>query len=152
MHALWFIQARFPRPPCWTPDHPALETAPNRPSRRPKKQNWESLKQSGSPGPSWPLQSDDSAALCQVREAREWLHVCHISLFFLVSLYTMYKERSKKVCTLVSASHTRVRAKVVEHRLDQLWQVVVVLPAPVLPRVGVVEIHWPTVSWKRRSS
>lgn len=63
----------------------------------------------------------------------------------------MYKERSKKARALVSAGHARVCAKVVEHCLDQLWQVVVVLPAPVPPRVGVVEIHWPTVSWKGRS-
>lgn len=116
------------------------------------KEAGESPKQGGRSGLSWPLHSNDSAALCQAREAREWLHACHISLFSLVSLYTMHKERSKKACALVSASHVRVCTKVVEHCLNQLWQVVVVLPAPILPRVGVVEIHWPTVSWNRRSS
>lgn len=48
----------------------------------------------------------------------------------------------------VSASHARVCAKVVEHRLDELREVVIVLPAPVLPCVGVVEVHRPTVGWK----
>lgn len=48
----------------------------------------------------------------------------------------------------VSASHARVCAKVVEHRLDELGEIVIVLPAPVLPCVGVVEVHRPTVSWK----
>ncbi len=73
----------------------------------------------------------------------------HVSPFPLVSLYIMYKEYSDRRCALsVGASHARFCAKEVEHRLDELWEIVIVLPAPVLPCVGVVEVHWPTVSWK----
>lgn len=49
----------------------------------------------------------------------------------------------------VGPSHAGVCAEEVEHRLDEVGQVVVVLPAPVLPRVGVIKVHRPTVSWGR---
>lgn len=110
----------------------------------------ENYKPGGLSGPGRPLRSDDSAALQQVREARQRLRPWHVSLFSLVSRYTMYKEHSKTSAASVSASQARVCAKVVEHCLDQLWQVIVVLPAPVLPRVGVIEVHWPTVSWGKK--
>lgn len=148
---LFAILATFHWPPCWTRPHLPLQTALDWPRRTGMNQNWESYNQGGLSGPNCPLHSDDSAALYQVGEARQWLHPSHFSLFSLVSLYTMYKEHSKTAAVSVSASQAGVCAKVVEHCLDQLWQVVVVLPAPVLPRIGVIEIHWPTVSCKRRS-
>lgn len=103
------------------------------------------------------LHSGDTVALCQAsrallilqREVRERLCTGHVSLFSLVSLYIMYKEYSDpRRAPSVGASHARLCAKEVKHRLDELWEIVIVLPAPVLPCVGVVEVHWPTVSWK----
>lgn len=111
----------------------------------------------GLSSPHWPLHSGDTVALCQAsrallilqREVRERLCTGHVSPFSLVSLYIMYKEYSDRRCApSVGASHARFCAKEVKHRLDEFWEIVVVLPAPVLPCVGVVEVHWPTVSWE----
>lgn len=111
----------------------------------------------GLSSPRWPLHSEDTVALCQAsrallilqREVRERLCTGHVSLFALVILYTMYKEYLDRChAPSVSTSHARICAKEIEHRLDELWEIVIVLPAPVLPCVGVVKVHWPTVSWK----
>lgn len=103
-------------------------------------------------GPLWPLHSDDGVAFHQAsralsglpREVREPLHIGRGSLFSLVSLYictTLWRSCARSI----NLSHVSFWRKEVEHGLDKLWEVIVVFPSPVLSRVGVIEVHGPTV-------
>lgn len=72
---------------------------------------------------------------------------------FLYSLWSVFtlctKEYTNQCCVpSVSMSHAGICTQVVKHRLDELWEIVIVLPAPVPPCIGVIKVHWPTVSWK----
>lgn len=62
-------------------------------------------------------------------------------------MYKEYSTNSSECCAAsVSAGHELLHANEVEHRLDEFWEVVIVFPAPVVPCVGVVKVHGPTVS------
>lgn len=53
---------------------------------------------------------------------------------------------------LADAGHARLAAEEVEHGLDQLGQVVLVLPGPVASGVGVVKVHRPGVGCEGRTT
>lgn len=130
---------------------PPLPPVPPHPQRWPLTPSW---KQGGLSGPGRPSHSDDSAAFV-LGERSETMTGRGTLLYSLWSLFTLCTKKRPKDGSggggaSVGAGHARVRPEVVEHGLDQLRQVVVVLPAPVLPRVGVVEIHRPAVGWRRR--
>ena len=104
------------------------------------------------------LHSGDTMALWQAsrallilqREVRERLCTSHVPLILFGQSIPSVRRRTleDRWPRSVSASHERLHAKVVEHRLDELREVVVVFPAPVFPRVAVVEDHRPTVGWR----
>lgn len=161
MHATYFIQTSFHRPCCdpwccWQPSSGRLLFTKFSKEKKSKvkgdRQEWGRLS-----SPRWPLHSEDTVALRKAsralmilqREVRERLCTGHVTLFSLVILYTMYKEHFDRYrVPSVSMSHARVCAKIVEHCLDELWEIIIVLPAPVLPCIRVIKVHWPTVSWK----
>lgn len=159
-----FIQTSFNRPRCypgccWQPSTDRLLFTNTQRRKRVSraKQGWLDRSGEDCPAQTDRLHSGDTVALCQAsrallilkREVREQLCTGHVSLFSLVSLYIMYKEYSDWCCEpSVSSSHKRFCAKEIQHCLDELWEIVIMLPAPVLPCIGVVKVHWPTVSWK----
>lgn len=82
-------------------------------------------------------------------ERSERTAVCGtLLLYSLWSFFTLCTKNQQTDAASVNVSHAGICAEEVEHCLDQVREVVVVLPAPVLSCVGVVEVHRPTVGWE----
>lgn len=81
------------------------------------------------------------------RSERRNMYRARFSILFGQS-FTLCTKNVELMRLSVSVDQAPVCVEVVEHRLDELREVVVVLPAPVVPRVGIVEVHRPTVGWE----
>lgn len=164
MHVIFFIHTSFDRPRChprycWQPFTGQLLF-----TKSPRGQRWEREKQGeiDRSGEDCPARDDHYILRTRQPCARQaepfWFYRekwenDYVQATYLYSLWSFFtlctnNNRTDAAFPSVSTSHARISAKDVKHCLDELWEIVIVLPAPVLPCIGVVKVHWPTVSWK----
>lgn len=96
----------------------------------------------------------DKQSLYKITRRRERKTMYRQCFSVLWAVFTVCTQNTPACCRFglsVGASHAFLWANVVEHCLDEFWEVVVVLPAPVFPCVCVVEVHWPAVGCNEKN-